>query len=127
MDFESMLSTPPHWQAVSNDLPTVLQEPLLSPLLLLSLPPSPLLLPYLCRLASVIPLPPEAVYSSSNKLYTAIQAHAKQYNYTFIQGKSRVVNQHGRRKIVYSCNCCSQPLPELQLKTGKVRKRKTTT
>jgi len=84
MDFESMLSTPPYWQAVSNDLPTVLQEPLLSPMLSPSLPPSPSPLPYLCRLASVMPLPPEAVYSSSNKLYTAIQAHAKQYNYAFM-------------------------------------------
>ena len=124
-----MLSEPesyPDHQTVSDDLSIVLQEPLQSPSL--SLPPSPLPLPQVCRLASVMPLPPEAIYSSSQELYSAIQAHAKQYNYTFVQANSKLVNQHGRQKILYYCDYYKQPPAKLQSKaTSQAQKQKTTT
>src|SRR6266487_3493679 len=102
MDRESLFSMPvlyPNDQTASNDLSIVLQEPLQSPSP--SLPPSPSPLPQVCRLASVMPLPPEAIYSSSQELYTAIQAHAKQYNYAFVHANSKLVNRHGQQKILY--------------------------
>jgi hypothetical protein len=91
-----------------------------------SLPPSPSQLPLLCRQASVMPLPPEAIYTSCDELYTAIQAHAKQYNYAFVRRKSRKINQYPRRKVVYSCDRCKPPPTEFQsATTGQARKRRT--
>ena len=99
----------------------------LSPLL--SQPPEPL--PADAPLISTsMPLPPEAIYSSKEELYTAIQAFAAQYNYAFCI--SRSTKAHGSRtRVVYNCDQYGLPPPEnhpqgyLQARKRETKTRKT--
>ena len=127
--FSPMLNTDEQEHSSHLPISSPLQEtlsPLPQSLPVSSLLPSPSPLPSLCQVASIMPLPPEAIYSSSDELYAAIQAHAKQHNYAFVRGKSRIINQHGWQKVVYSCDWCKNPPPEFRPKTtGLERKRRT--
>ena len=78
--------------------------------------------------ASIMPLPPEAIYNSPEECYVAIQAFAKQFNYAFTKRKSKTVNKHGRRKIVYVCDRGRQSPDEYRSKRfAQPRRRNTTT
>jgi hypothetical protein len=57
-----------------------------------------------------MPLPPEAIYSSKEELYTSIQAWAAQYYYAFIIGRSNKIYKGYRIKIFYNCDRY-KPLP----------------
>jgi hypothetical protein len=75
-----------------------------------------------------MPLPPEAVYSSKEELYRAIQAWAAQHHYAFRIGRSKTINNGPRVKIVYNCDRCGQPPPTHHpQKCLQARIRQTTT
>ena len=57
-----------------------------------------------------ISLPPEAIYSSKEELYKAIQAFAAQHHYTFIVGRSNKIHNSPRIKIFYNYDRY-RPLP----------------
>lgn len=59
-----------------------------------------------------MPLPPEAVYSSKEELYAAIQAFAAQHYYAFRIGRSKKINNGPRTKIFYNCDRCGPPPPD---------------
>jgi hypothetical protein len=59
-----------------------------------------------------MPLPPEAIYSSREELYTLIQAWAAKHHYTFRIGRSNKINKGTRLKIFYNCDRCGAPPPE---------------
>ncbi len=61
----------------------------LKPLLLLSQQPVP-----------SMPLPPEAIYSSKEELYTAIQVFVAYYHYAFSISQSTKVHRGARTRIV---------------------------
>lgn len=75
-----------------------------------------------------MPLPPEAIYSSKEELYTAIQAFTAQHCYTFRIGRSKKINDGPRSKVFYNCDRCGPPPPENHLQDYlQARKRQTTT
>jgi hypothetical protein len=51
-----------------------------------------------------MPLPPEAIYSSKEELYTSIQAWAAQHYYAFRIERSKRINNGIRTRILYSCD-----------------------
>jgi len=57
-------------------------------------------------------LPSEAIYSSKEELYTAIQAWAAQHCYAFRIGWSNKIHNGPRIKIFYNYNRCRPLLPE---------------
>jgi hypothetical protein len=63
-------------------------------------------------LPTSMPLPPEAIYSSKEELYTSIQAWAALHHYAFRIGRSKKINNGPRTKIVYNCDRCGPPPPE---------------
>jgi hypothetical protein len=75
-----------------------------------------------------MPLPQEAIYSSKEELYTAIQAWAAQHNYAFTIGRSKKINNSPRIKIFYNCDRYGPPPPDNHpAKHLQDRKRRTTT
>jgi hypothetical protein len=75
-----------------------------------------------------MPLPPEAIYSSKEELYTSIQAWAAQYHYAFCIGRSTKMNGGPRIRITYNCDRYGPPPPENHpQKYLQARKRQTTT
>ena len=75
-----------------------------------------------------MPLPPEALYSSKEELYTSIQAFAAQHSYAFRIGRSNKINNGPRSKIFYNCDRCGPPPPENHPQRSlQARKRQTTT
>jgi hypothetical protein len=72
------------------------QSPLLSP------SPEPLLAD--APPPTSMPLPPEAIYSSKEELYTAIQSFVAQHHYAFTIRRSRKINNSPRTKIIYNCD-----------------------
>jgi hypothetical protein len=78
--------------------------------------------------AMSMPLPPEAIYSSKEELYTAIQAFASQHHYAFCISRSTKVHRGSRTRIVYSCDRYGMPPPENHLQNSlRTRKRSTAT
>jgi hypothetical protein len=59
-----------------------------------------------------IPLPPEAIYSSKEELYTLIQAWTVQHNYAFYIGQFTKISNSSRVKITYNCNYYGPLLPK---------------
>src|SRR5882757_6521367 len=59
-----------------------------------------------------MPLPPEAIYSSKEELYRAIQAFASQHSYTFYVRRSTKINNSVRSKITYNCNRYGEGHPQ---------------
>lgn len=53
---------------------------------------------------SIETLPPDTIYSSCNKLYTAIQVYTKHYNYTFVRRKSISILERKLSFLVTSTN-----------------------
>jgi hypothetical protein len=97
--------------------PQVLLSP--SPGLLLAEAPSP---------PTSMPLPPEAIYSSREELYSSIQAWAAQHHYAFMIGRSNKINKGPRMKIFYNCDRYGPPPPDNHpAKHTQDRKRYTTT
>ena len=77
---------------------------------------------------SSMPLPPEAIYSSSKELYTAIQAFARQHCYAFSIGRSRLINKGPRKTITYNCDRYGPTLPANNPQDSLItRKRCTST
>jgi hypothetical protein len=75
-----------------------------------------------------MPLPPEAIYSSKEELYTSIQAWAAQYHYAFRIGRSKKIHNGPRTKIIYNCDRCGPPPPVNHPQNYlQARKRQTTT
>jgi hypothetical protein len=92
------------------------------------LSPSPLPLLVKVPQPTSMPLPPEAIYSSKEELYTAIQAFAAQHYYAFTIGRSKKINNGPRIKIFYNCDRYGPPPPEnYPQKHLQARKRHTTT
>ena len=58
-----------------------------------------------------MPLPPEAVYSSQEELYSAIQSWAAQHRYAFSIGPSKKISSGFRTKFLYSCDRYGPPPP----------------
>jgi hypothetical protein len=54
--------------------------------------------------SNLMPLPPEAIYSSKQEQIDSIQAFAKVYNYCFQVGRSKIITAT-REKVWYKCNC----------------------
>jgi hypothetical protein len=78
--------------------------------------------------STAMPLPPEAIYSSKEELYTSIQAWAAQYCYAFYVRRSTKINNGLRSKITYNCDRCGSPPPENHPQSYlHARKRQTTT
>jgi hypothetical protein len=72
-----------------------------------------------------MPLPPEAVYSSKDELYSSIQEWAARNGYAFTISKSKKIGL--RTKVIYACDRRGKPPQtnqeeELQ---GRRRKRRT--
>ncbi|KAH8745399.1 hypothetical protein F5882DRAFT_312774, partial [Hyaloscypha sp. PMI_1271] len=59
-----------------------------------------------------IPLPPEAIYSSKEELYRAIQAFVSQYSYTFYIRRLTKINNSVRSKIIYNYNRYREGYPQ---------------
>jgi hypothetical protein len=77
-------------------------------------------------LETLMPLPPEAIYSSSTELYESIQAFARENDYCFRIGRSTRINNGPRQAITYTCDRCGQRPPEKHAeKTLQARKRRT--
>ena len=94
MDFELSLSVTPPLQPLQP------LQPLRSPIPLpADAPPS-------------MPLPPEAIYSSKEELYTSIQAWAAPYHYAFHILQSKKINNGLRTRILYGCDWAGPPPPE---------------
>jgi hypothetical protein len=76
-----------------------------------------------------MPLPPEAIYSSQDELWQAIQAWGAQYNYGFRTGRSKTIGKSSRKKIIYICDRYGDPPSETSLQEDplQARKRRTTT
>ena len=78
-----------------------------------------------------MPLPPKAVYSFKEELYTSIQAWAAQYGYAFNIGRSKKINSGPKLKITYNCDRYGPPPPEnhpqnyLQARKWQITTRKT--
>jgi hypothetical protein len=78
-----------------------------------------------------MPLPPEAIYSSKEELYTAIQAFAAQHYYAFRIGRSTKKDGRPRTKITYNYDRCGTQPPEnhpqnyLQPRKRQIATRKT--
>ena len=78
--------------------------------------------------ATAMPLPPEAIYSSKDELYTSIQAWAAQHYYAFCIGRSTKISSSPRVRITYNCDRCGPPPPENHPQNYlQSRKRQTTT
>jgi hypothetical protein len=92
----------------------------------LSLSPPPE--PSLAEAPPSMPLPPEAIYSSKEELYTSIQAWAAQHHYAFCIGRSNKIHNGPRIKIFYNCDRYGLPPPENHPQRYlQARKRQTTT
>jgi hypothetical protein len=92
-----------------------------------SLSPEPLLVGA-PSLPTSMPLPPEAIYSSKEELYTSIQAWAAQHHYAFCIGRSTKIHGGSRMKITYNCDRSGPPPPENYPQNHpQARKRQTTT
>jgi hypothetical protein len=77
---------------------------------------------------TTMPLPPEAIYSSKEELYTSIQAWAAQHYYAFRIRRSKKLYNGPRTKIEYNCDRCGLPPPlDHPQHSLQVRKRQTTT
>ena len=75
-----------------------------------------------------MPLPPEAIYSSKEELYGAIQVFAAQHHYAFMIGRSNKINNGPRIKIFYNCDRYGLPPPDNHPQNRlQDRKRRTTT
>ena len=73
-----------------------------------------------------IPSPPEAVYSSQEELYSAIQSWAVQHRYSFRIGRSKKIRSGFRTKVLYNCDRYGPPPPVNQPQSSsQARKRKT--
>ncbi|KAI0990853.1 hypothetical protein K3495_g17334, partial [Podosphaera aphanis] len=73
-----------------------------------------------------MPLPPEAVYSSQEELYSAIQSWAVQHRYAFSIGLSKKISIGFRTKVLYNCDRYGPPPPVNQPQSSsQARKRKT--
>ncbi|CAG8971729.1 hypothetical protein HYALB_00007209 [Hymenoscyphus albidus] len=59
-----------------------------------------------------MPLPPEAIYSSKEELYTSIQAWAAHHCYAFRIGRSTKIHGGPRTKITYNCDRYGLPPSE---------------
>ena len=78
--------------------------------------------------STTMPLPPEALYSSKEELYTSIQAWAAQHHYAFMIGRSNKINKGPRIKIFYNCDRYGPLPPENHSQNySQARKRQTTT
>ncbi len=94
----------------------------------LQLSPSLLPEPLPAEAPPLMPLPPEAIYSSKEELYTSIQAWAAQYGYAFSIGRSKKINKGPKLKITYNCDRYGLPPPENHPQNYlQARKRQTTT
>ena len=58
-----------------------------------------------------ISLPPEAIYSSKEELYTSIQAWAAQHHYAFRIKRSTKIHNSVRTRILYSYDHTGLALP----------------
>jgi hypothetical protein len=77
---------------------------------------------------TTMPLPPEAIYSSKEELYSSIQAFAAQHYYAFRIGRSTKKDGGPRTKITYNCDRCGPKPPENHPQNYlKTRKRQTAT
>ena len=75
-----------------------------------------------------ISLPPEAIYSSKEELYKAIQAFVAQHHYAFIVGQSNKIHNGPRIKIFYNCDRYGPLPPDNHLQNYlQDCKRRTTT
>ena len=57
----------------------------------------------------IMPLPPQAQYTSREALFEAIQAWAKPLGYAFTTGKSKRLEGSKRWKVYYTCDRSYQP------------------
>jgi hypothetical protein len=73
-----------------------------------------------------MPLPPEAIYSSKQELYTSIQAWAAQYHYAFRIERSKKINNSTRTRILYSCDRAG-PVPPINHSQHSLQDRKRQT
>ena len=107
------MDAPMDFQLSPSPLPSQSPKPLSA-----DAPPSPM----------SMPLPPEAIYSSKEELYTSIQAWAAQHHYAFRIGRSNKINNSPRLKIFYNCDRYGPPPPENHPQDHlQARKRYTTT
>ena len=75
-----------------------------------------------------MPLPPEAIYSSKEELYTTIQAWAAQHHYAFSIRWSKKIKDGPKSKIIYNCDRHGPPPPnDYPRRYIQARKRQTTT
>ena len=75
-----------------------------------------------------MPLPPEAIYSSKEELYTSIQSWAAQHHYAFRIARSKKISNGPRTKIIYNCDRCGPPPPlDHPHDSLQARKRQTST
>jgi hypothetical protein len=75
-------------------------------------------------LETSIPLPPEAIYSTKEELFTSIQTWAAQNNYAFYIGRSSKLNNN-RAKIIYYCDRYSSTPPLGELRQRDTASKKT--
>lgn len=59
-----------------------------------------------------MPLPPEAVFKSSDELYFSIQVWASRHLYAFRIERSKKINNGIRTRIIYSCDRAREVPPE---------------
>jgi hypothetical protein len=78
-------------------------------------------LPIVTPIQEMMPLPPEATYSSKALLFDAIQAFAKNHNYAFRTGRSKQVSKT-RYKVFYDCDR-GGPVPPLEHPRNRPRAR----
>lgn len=78
--------------------------------------------------ATAMPLPPEAMYSSKEELYTSIQAWAAEHHFAFRIERSKKINDNVRTKIIYSCDRAGKAPPANHPQNSlQGRKRRTAT
>ena len=75
-----------------------------------------------------MPLPLEAIYSSKEELYTAIQAWAAQHYYAFRIRRSKKIKNSPKTKVIYNYDRCGPSPPENHPQNYlQARKQETTT
>jgi hypothetical protein len=75
-----------------------------------------------------MPLPPQAIYSSKEELYTSIQAWAAEHRYAFRIERSTKIHNTKRTRILYSCDRAGlAPPTNYPQRSLQDRQRHTTT